>query len=369
METGKLEKAAKEVNACGFFRRNLKKIGLAVGGLLLAASVAVSCLTFSRDGKTIKGRLDGRIDGEYYHSLVLEDPEISDISQLEDLVAEVYYLTSGRKIEDDFRFNFYGESKPVRIQITEYFSGRQLNGLNWFNGDLYVKNRDMAKTVRTVFHEIGHGKADSALDQICRLMSDDNTEPAAEKNAIDSFISLMYLDPDLGYVLYADYITCYFSNSDIFESDTRWGRILGLNQIRVIKKGDLEIRERYPSDDEITQTILENTDGKTADQLISLMYEGILNMFTQRFGQRHDFAEKYNELKNYFKYGTTDRIYDTASTTVDQVLKKAAEKEQYLEQAHSNIIKRNLAESLITDYLFLGEEEKAGKLESKITQN
>ena len=164
------ETAKQKIKKPGFIRRNLKKIALGTGALFLSAAIGIGYFGLKKEGKTITGQLDGKIDITHYHTLALENKVITDISQIEDLVAEVYHLNTGRKIEDDYRFTYIDENnKPLRVILSSKIAGIDFNGLNWGNGDIYIPSTNFLDSLRWVFHEKGHGKAESTFDLLKRL--------------------------------------------------------------------------------------------------------------------------------------------------------------------------------------------------------
>ncbi len=374
MEESKLENAVQEswLKKCvnkpwQFTKKHWKKAAKITSGVVLAGLIGASYIAFKREGMPISGQIDGKIDAAYYHELFEKNEKIKDISKIEDLVAEVYHLNTGRKIEDDFRFTLY-KNKPVRVKITEWYGKQELGGLNWGNGDLYIKESDFLSAIRFVFHEPGHGRTESITGHVDYFKKNLNdTEPAAEKNVVDSMIALMYLEPDLGYCIYSNYIAENFSHDSLFKNNkNKWQSATNLNQIRCIEKGNFEIKDAYASNEAVTQIVEERTKGKKNNEFIAQMYSGTLEMFKQRFKDRPDFDEKFEKLQKYMRCGTTDRAYSKLFTPKQELIQKVKEKEDFLKEEHSEVITENVTESLLGDYRYLKEDEKAYALENKV---
>ena len=63
-EGGFLKRKAR--NAWGFTRCHIKKIGLALGSIVLTGAMGASYIAFKKEGKPITGQLDGKVDNAYY---------------------------------------------------------------------------------------------------------------------------------------------------------------------------------------------------------------------------------------------------------------------------------------------------------------
>ncbi|MBD3249856.1 hypothetical protein GF336_07455 [Candidatus Woesearchaeota archaeon] len=366
--------AEKEVKK-GFFRRNLKKIGLAAGSAVLLTALAGSHLFFKRQGQVIKGTLDGKIDSEKYQSMFLDMDYIKDISQVEDLLAEVYHLNTGKKIEDLYRFNIFKKDEFLRIKISEFLGGKPI-GMSWGNGDLYVKKNCIADFLKVAFHELGHENKDSYISQTKRALryltdyitgTPRNTEPIAEKNVIDSMISLMYLDPDLGYSVYIDTLGKDMNHNSLFScKKSKWRDAEKINMLNLVKKGKIKIKKEYASEKEVEEIIKKNIEEKKANNLISDIYSGILHSFKKRFQDRKDFQEKYDKLKNYFEYGDSDSLYSKTFIGKEKVQEKLKKKLEFYEKDHPELIKVNLEDSITSDHLFLKDFEGDYNFKKKI---
>lgn len=343
------------------FKKILKRAGVAAGIAAVAAGIAGYQFLFGKEGQTIRGNLDGRIDREYYHNLALNNTPVTNINQIDDLVAEVYNLTSGRKIEDDFKFSFFDESnKTWRIKICEKLGGNLNDGLNRGNGDVYSRQGlTLPDCLEILFHEIGHGP-NTFLKEFRerKLFSGKSSEPKAEENVINSIVSLMYIDPELGYAAYDNYLNIFRmvrvdpSTDEIIEkaffrpTDNEWIAKKQLNILRCIKKGDLEIKEYYDSAKEISDAVQEKIKGKSYNQLVSEMHEGILELFKQRFKDKADFQEKYKKLEKSIRYGGPANIYDTDQK---EFIHRIESQEKVLEEEPWGLIKAGIQRSIIEE--------------------
>ncbi|MBD3249855.1 hypothetical protein GF336_07450 [Candidatus Woesearchaeota archaeon] len=364
----KLENIAEKEVKKGFFRRNLKKIGLAAGAVFLSGALTGGHFFFKRQGQVIRGNLDGKIDSEKYHSMFLNMDCIKDISQVEDLLAEVYHLNTGKKIEDLYRFNLFERYEFKRLIAAEICNA-PIEGLSWGNGDLYVKKNDIMDFLKAAFHEMGHTVRDSYAGQIKHLFEGfyNNTEPIAERNVLDSAIALMYLDPDLGYCFYSDVLNKDMYQDYLFDcKGNQWQDAAEINRLRCAKRGDLKIKEEYASEEEVEQIIKQHTKGKDKAELVSEIYSGILDIFTRRFKNRKDFNEKYERLEDYFKYGTTDSVYSKKSIGKEKVQEKLKKKLEFYEKDHPDIIKDNLERSILEDLTFLDNPEEKYNFKKKL---
>ncbi|MBW2996555.1 hypothetical protein KY332_04630 [Candidatus Woesearchaeota archaeon] len=298
-----------ETKKPGFFRRNIKKIvligGLTIGATVLTGAIALSYFILKKDGKTIKGDIDGKIDKEYYQTLALEDKDIKEISQIEDLIAEIYYLNTGNKIEDKFRFTFIDKDKEtLKYKLIKLFKKGEIIGANSGNGDTYINNEGtngFFNKLHVILHELGHGRGESFADITSNIVDNyfHNTEPIAEKNVIDSMVALMYLDPELGHDFYSAYVNRLKDSNLILKTNNDYQTAFGLNILRCMKEGNLEINEVYRSNKIINELIKEKAK-ENPNYIIDCMEKGILAMFKKRFKDKADFEVKYKKLKQYF---------------------------------------------------------------------
>ncbi len=346
-------------------------------------------LIYPRQGKRISGNMDGKIDKEYYYSLLVEDATIDDISEVADLLAEVHYLTHGEDI-GRFRFTLYDkDNKPLRVRVAESViklfgllgknaRGFRIAGLNWGNGDIYIAKSaycsSMPGFLQISFHELGHGFPRSSIEPTVQLVTWlnakirgnlDRIECPAELNEIDSIVALMYLDPDLGYVILCsspyghlnhDYMFTYFSSE--------YSIALNYSLYRCIEGGQVK---EYSDVESLQAKIHEKMSGNTNNELIRQIHQGVLEMFREKFADREDFEEKYSLLQQYMKYGVTDNSYEKALIPKEDVLRTIEEKERFIQKEHSPIIKQNLTRSLFCDYRSYDEPKAYALLRGIVT--
>lgn len=360
MRENKLEKTAdKETKKPGFLKRNLKRLGIGAGALLLAGTIGAGYIGLKKEGKPIKGDLDGKIDVEYYRSLAIDNSRITDISQVEDLVAEVHHLNTGKNIEDDLRFTvFNDENAPLRMRIGEKVMGRRLAAYAWKNGDVYLREHDFDTFTEMAFSMTAYKICRSHLEHIGSLSElNVNKKPRTEKRIVDSLVSMMYLDPDLGYDSYVKYFNSNFRYGSLFEEPkNRWQSAAQINLLRCAKDGDMDFRYMYESHQEIKDMIKREIDGRGDDEILDEAFEGILNMFKKRFGKEKGFQEKYEKLRSYFRHGITDIFYSDEGISKEEKLKSIEEKEDFLSQGHSPIIEQNIELSITIDYSRIGDD-------------
>ncbi len=365
------ETVRKKSKKRGFVRRHVKKIGVVIGTLLLLGTVVFCLLLYPKQGKPIAGTIDGEIDKEYYRLLLVDNEKIDDMSDIADILAEVYYLTHGEDI-GQFRFTLFDEkTKPLRVRTAEMvgmlfglfgekYKYYGIAGINWGNGDIYLRKPrrgGLTGLLQISFHELGHGLSQSRIEQTALLVRWFRTkitgnlarmECPAELNEIDSIVTLMYLDPDLGYVIFSsspygrvnhDYIFSDFSGE--------YAIALDYSLYRCLEGGRVE---EYSDLESLQERIKERTSGKTHNELIGQIHQGVLDMFRERFGDREDFEEKYSLLQQYLKYGMTDTSYEKDFFPEEEVLQAIEEKERFIRREHSAIISENLKRSLLRDY-------------------
>jgi hypothetical protein len=290
--------------------RNTKAFGIAIGLFFLLAALNLYVFLIPQQGIRVVGTIDGEIDKEYYRWLLSENKEIDDISEIADILAEVYYLTRGEGIEQ-FRFTLYDEhTKPLRVRAFERIGPSVLSGLNWPNSDIYLEKAGAISFLKMSFHELGHGLPRSRVDSFLRPMkwmtakmtgNLAEIECPAEANVIDSIVALIYLDPALGYLMWKNYKHTFSNNRDEYAVARNYSLYRCLEGGRV---------EEYPGMESLQEKIKRKTAGKTASQISELMHQGVLEMFKERFGNREDFEEKYSLLQNYLKYGLIDTSHD-----------------------------------------------------------
>jgi len=344
--------------------------------VLLCITAGAAVLLFARQGNSIEGTIDGRIDVSYYHSLITNNRKIANISEIEDLLAEVYYLTHGEDVRQ-FRFTFYdAQHKPLRVLIMEsigsgldFFGERYpffgIGGMNWGNGDIYIAGRESAHLLgllNMTFHELGHGLNRSHTEQFLAVLrwvkakltgNLGKIEADAECNVLDSAIALMYLDPDLGYTFFC--ASRYgkprhdFLFSD-FPDEYSKARNFSLYQALMAGRA-----EEYSTDEVLQANIEQRTSGQRNNDLIDQVYRGVLAMFKARFGDRDDFEDKFFLLEHYMQYGVTDNSYEKAFIPDAERMEKVKRKEKFLEQEHSALIRENLMKSLLNDYREIDE--------------
>lgn len=303
--------------------RNSRAFAVALGIFLLLAAMNVCVFLIPRQGKSISGKIDGKIDKNYYRWFASGNWEIDDISEIADILAEVYYLTHGEGIEQ-FRFTVYDvEKKPLRIRAFSKFVkaiGRLGNkhdvglaGVDWPSGDIYLRNLGNHQAIAFLelsFHELGHGHPRSRLEPILNSIKWTaanitgnlyEIECPAEANVIDSIVALMYLDPALGYLIFQNYDQTFSSQTGVYAVATNYSLYRCLEGGRV---------EKYPGLEVLQEKIKEKTAGKTAEQITEQIRQGVLKMFKDRFGNREDFEQKYSLLQKYFKDGMVDISHD-----------------------------------------------------------
>jgi hypothetical protein len=304
----------------GIIKKNLRKIGLVIILVFLACSAFFAFMLFEKQGETLECTVDGKIDGEFYQSLISNPRKLADISEIADLLAEVYYLTHGEDLSQ-FGFTlFEPEDRPMMFYIVEIiFRAFALLGekytfygagaMNLGNGDIFIKNReDFPYLLRLAFHEFGHGISRSYPEQVKNILAFvkvkvtarlDEIECSAESNVIDSIIALMYLDPDLGFAIFRS--SSYGgTRRDRFFEDFFGEYAIARNyaKYRCIKRGHIE---DYSKVETLKEDVEELVSRKTADELVIEMRQGILDMFAEKFGDRRDFPEKYSLLQKYME--------------------------------------------------------------------
>lgn len=349
---GKIVKACKRTG--GFLKRNYGKIGLSV---FLSGVIGAAYIGLRKEGKVIKVELDGKIDAMYYHPLFEQNGELGDIGTIDDLVAEVYYLNTGRKIENDFTFTVYDKKRPLKIMIMEIL-GPKKSGMNAGMGNAYLRKTNILNGLRLISHECGHGSPDSVREQISFWWNNlSYTEPIAEKNVVDSMIALMYIDPDVGYYVYSHYMNTYFSTNEFFNPNgDKWDIARQLNQLRLADKS-IEIKKVYDSDEEVRRIVQDKIRGRDKNKLLAEIYKGLLDTFEARFSSKEDFSSKFYKLKLRFKYGATTCLYNKGS--ISELKQQIAAKEKFLKQKGLSSLIRENVDSSITDYnKKLHEEER-----------
>jgi hypothetical protein len=362
MEKSQLENKV-EKKKSAFLKKHAKKIGLTAGGLFLAAAIAASAVVFPKQGTQIQTKPDGKIDTEYYRSLMEKDTPVTDISQIEDLVAEMYCLTYGKPVGDDFAFTFFDENDvPLRGHISSFFHRVPLErilGFNWGNGSVYMRNSPFQTAIPLTMHEIGHGKTGSLFGHIGYLLGSlgNYTEPIADKNSFDSIISLMYLDPDMGYLFFCDYVECY-RKFDLFRIQDL------LNLVRLARQDDTIIKNVYSSVVDAKQSLKGMETDK--DKFLQQVYEGVLAKF-EKFKDLPEYDDRLAKIRQYLKYGPTGEVY-YKNMTQDEYAAFVKEKEEFLEAPHSKMIQERLARSLMSDYLKLQNKEKREELRGRLSR-
>jgi hypothetical protein len=304
----------------GFVKKNLRKIGLVIILVFLVCSAFFAFMLFEKQGETLECATDGKIDAEFYQSLISNPRKLNDISEIADLLAEVYYLTHGEDISQFGFILFEPEDRPMMFYIVEImyrafallgekYTFYGAGAMNLGNGDIFIKNREnFPFLLQLAFHEFGHGISRSYSEQVQNILVFakakvtarlDELECTAESNVIDSIIALMYLDPDLGFAIFSS--SSYGGNfRDRFFEDFFGEYAIARNytKYRCIKRGHTE---DYSKVESLKEDIEELVSRKTTDELMIEMRQGILDMFAGKFGDRKDFSEKYSLLQKYME--------------------------------------------------------------------
>jgi hypothetical protein len=348
-----------------------RNLGIAAGVLLGITAFAGHTL-FKSQGESLNNVVDGQIDSQYYSELCANRKETMSVEQIADLLAETHYMNTGKSISE-YRFNEYDEKhSPLRIKLTEAIGDREggIRGLNWGNGDVYInKNNkeDALGFILLAFHEMGHDKYDSIIDHANYLMRSikSNQEPIAEKNAIDSIIASMYLNPELGYCLFERKVSIAFNQpgniidkkNECGKWNSRWYNARLVNVVKFINGNKLEIKPDYESDETVQKLITKQIEGLDDDTIVSKVYSGVLSEFKQRFESKPDFNEKYSKLSDYFKYGNTSYFYDKSKITKEELGEQIKQKEEFLSRQTSPLIKRNIEKALNWDKMCYGKKQ------------
>jgi hypothetical protein len=287
-----------------------------MGIFSLLAGLNLYVFLIPQQGIPIVGTIDGKIDKDYYRWFASGNWEIDDISEIADILCEVYLLTHGEGIEK-FRFTVYDrDHKPLRIQIYAKFVkaisrfGKKhesgLAGVDWPSGDIYLRKPGEHNAIAFLelsFHELGHGHPRSHLEPILIFIkwmaanmsgNLDQIECPAEANVIDSIVALMYLDPALGYLVFQNYNQTFTNQGGVYAVARNY------SLYRCLEGGRIE---KYPGPEALQEKIKEKTAGKTADQIRKQIRQGVLDMFKEKFNDREDFAEKYSLLQEVFQGG------------------------------------------------------------------
>lgn len=331
------------------------KITVCTGALLLGLGAGAHHIETKKEGTPITTSPKEKIDVDYCRSLVGSNKKVKNLKdkRLTALLSKIHYLNTGRPLsEEGCLFNLYDdENLPLRARIF----GKNKAGCAWGNRSTYVSRSLGQNFLEFFFHEMGHEISDNrrypqperSLAQIISIQYESifkNTEPAAKKNELDSFVIFAGIDPDSGYPLYAKFNRNIHHNK-IFDDVT--DKHFTAKKLALLSYATgYKIEDVYKDGKQVRDIFNEATKDMTPNEFLRAVHKKALEKVEKRCKNEPNFEKNYKTLEEYFRLGTTGSSLDLLFIPRKEKEKIVQDIDNYLRNNKvSGIMKRNLKQA------------------------